>query len=266
MKKKSWFSKNIGWMIFLFLIIIIILLGFLFWGKISMLISGLIPPLNNESDGGGNDEITTTSCEETDGGLSYYMVGHATDQDGMQYYDKCENNVVLTEYYCHNNEVDIKTFSCPEGYTCLQTRSGGYCNPLPEGIDGDILLSGSGDGGFSILGNVPVTTINIGDISYLPTNCDLGIKLTTNWWYENPAQCQPPLHPTLVGVNWELYDSIRLKYARIDPSPFGTTVELCGFEYDGSTPWEIWISKINDNPSCAIGYNYQYDIIACNCQ
>ena len=263
MKKKNWIVRNLGWMIFLFLMIIIILLGIMFWSKIALFLVGLVPQnmFNNNNSGGaddGNNNQVTYSCTDSDEGLSYYMVGHVTDQDSLSYYDKCEDAVLLTEYYCSNNKVTIREFNCPSDYFCRQTRSGGSCEYVPQNSNGDVLSTDSGSGTTT---QDNVFGIDMGSLG--SGNCRISATLSTSWSYANDL-CHGIQGEE--SVKWSFYDSDSLEYSRIDLAPIGLGVEIpCGLDYNG-IPFRLEMEKVQSLPDCEIDYEWEVRLIACECQ
>lgn len=241
-------SKKIFWVTGILILIVL------------MLFSSNLVPQDISGDNGGSGSDTTYSCIDSDEGLSYYMVGHATDQDGLKYYDKCEDNL-LTEYYCSNNKVTTREFACPLEYSCEQTRSGGYCQPLPTWNDGDVVGSNGGIG--SSL--APTNSFDI-DLSndFIPGGtCGLKAQINAGWTYGN-QNCQGIQGQE--GVVWELWDSDSLEWSRVDSSPSSLGAETdCVLDYDG-TPFTFKINKLtNLYPECEIDYNWDVTILACGC-
>lgn len=261
-KTKKFIKRNLWWMILL----ILITLGIIFWSQIILFFTSLIPQQINNQTGNGNTggSSTSYSCTDSDAGLSYYMVGHVIDQDNLWYYDNCESSSELTEYYCSNDRVSTRTFNCPPDYECLQTRSGGYCNPPPQGTNGDIVGTGSGSGGITG-GFVPAEVIDMDSLGLIPGNCGLKMLLNTEWSYANPDSCQGIQGAE--GLIWQVYDSNTLYWTRTDTSPTGLGTELnCGMDYDGIHDWRIMVGKTLNIPNCNINYEYDYKIVLCNCQ
>lgn len=217
---------------------------------------------NDSTDTDGSGFPTTANlCVDSDEGMSYYMPGYTLDQDNIKSYDKCEDNVLLKEYYCSNGKVLDKLFACPLGYECFQTRSGGYCDPLPSNTDGDLLGGESESGAVDDIVNVweiDMDTIGSG-------NCQLGATLTTSWDYGDQATCSN--YQNIEGVAWDFYDSSGLQYTRVDTFPLSLGVDLgCGFDYDGETPWLVQMTKTQGFIDCPIEFEWELRIVACNCQ
>ena len=127
-KKQSNFWNILGWIIFAILIVFALYL-------INLKFDIIPQKIVNETDDSTGTTITY-SCTDSDDGLSYYMPGYTTDQDGTKSYDNCHDGQ-LTEYYCSNDRVTTREVTCPTGYECYETRSGDYCDPLidtPETI------------------------------------------------------------------------------------------------------------------------------------
>jgi hypothetical protein len=50
-------------------------------------------------------------CTDSDGGINYYVLGHTSKED----YDKCIDNVTLSEVYCQGSASKVITTQCPSG-------------------------------------------------------------------------------------------------------------------------------------------------------
>lgn len=253
-------KKNLTWIWnLIFLIIILALLVSAFFILKSKGVFQSIINQNNTNDNSGSSGNIQYSCIDSDEGLSYYMVGHTTDQDNIKYYDKCESNSFLTEYYCSNNKVTTRGFICPTNYKCFQTRSGGYCNPLPTYQNGDLISSDSQSG--VIISSSNEFIIDLGDIE--TGNCGLMAQISTGWDYAND-KCQGIQAGE--GIEWNFYDSDSLEYSRIDQAPIGLGIQTeCVLDYDG-TPFRLTMDKIIELTECEIDYNWEVRIVACNCQ
>ena len=183
-----------NWKKFIIPLILIILLFLFFTFKTAILtfLAGFIIPQtgfdDGSSDSGGSSDTTTYSCVDSDEGLSYYMPGFTTDQDGTKSYDNCEDTVLLTEYYCSDDRVAIREVACPLGYECYETRSGDYCDPIPEvdcGPFEEILTKGYTDGADELL-RTPIDIVEFRQgTTYYFENSDFIIDTNLIDWSPN---------------------------------------------------------------------------------
>lgn len=262
-KKKKGFRKN--WWKYLIILVILTLgiLAYLFLDLIVGFFSGLIlspPPWFPGPGGSSGGDGTTLSCEDSDSGLNYYLPGHTTDQDNTRSYDNCESDTLLTEFYCAGSLVKEKVVACPLGYTCEQTRSGGYCEMPSSNNDGDLLGSGSDSGAT----DSPYESfeIDMGEIG--SGNCEIGATFSTSWDYGN-QECVGLQGAE--GIIWTVYDSNGKVYTRTDLAPISLGNDLgCGLIYDGQTPFLVTMQKTAGLPNCVIEYEWELRLVACNCQ
>ena len=63
-------------------------------------------------------------CTDSDSGIIEETPGHTTTILGSMY-DTCQDDYTLTEFYCNSGLSKSLLINCD--YSCIQTRSGGYC-------------------------------------------------------------------------------------------------------------------------------------------
>lgn len=254
-KTKKFIKGNLWW-----IVIILVLLGALLilYLKFNFVLQDFF---NNSNNSGGGGSTTSYSCTDSDGGLSYYQPGHATDQNNLGYYDDCLDNVMLKEFYCSNNQVTSRNVACPLGYFCYSTRSGGYCLQYAGWKNGDVVDTQAGSG--SILGgDYDITNIDLGNLLQEGGNCQLKATIETDWNYAND-KCQGI--QASEGMSWTLKDSGGTIYHREDLSPTAIGVILdCGVIDENQMTFTA--EKIMDLSECLIDYNWRIRFIACNCQ
>lgn len=200
--------------------------------------------------------ITTIDCTDSDA-ISKMTAGWVI-ADGVYYYDSCVDNVV-TEYYCDNG-VQTRDLPCDAGYECVFTRSGAYCDLIPTWSDGDVVGSDSGNSVTSL----PHNTFEI-DLSenFVPGGtCGLMATISAGWTYGN-QNCQGVQGSE--GIIWTFHDSDSIEWSRVDTSPtyLGHSTD-CILDYDG-TPFKLTMEKILGMPECEIDYEYEVQVLACNC-
>lgn len=251
--KNKFLNKNFGWMIFLFLIILILILGIIFWSKIALFLAVLVP----QNIGNSNDNSETTSCTDSDEGLSYYMAGYVTDQDGIKYYDNCEGNL-LTEYYCLNDKVATREVACPLDYECYETRSGDFCEPLFVNSEvGDNVGEGTEGFGAGSSGDYMINPINLIDWT---TGGDyvLGAKITRTWNYVGDDCYGPEQFP----MEWTLYDSNGMAWQIYDYFPVDNAVDyVCPVTYHEDAPWKFVVSV--GIQACPVEYGWNVQPYIC---
>lgn len=202
--------------------------------------------------------LADETCTETDGGNNIYIPG-ITSFLGVSYMDSClPEGQAVQEFYC-NDGVKENNVACALGEVCVQTRSGAYCEAsLPPLSDGDLISSTSGSGTSSETSNS--FEIDLGDLE--SGNCGLQATISTSWDYES-GSCEGL--QGMEGVQWDFFDSIKLKYSRVDTNPIGLGVVTdCDLVYDG-TPFKLMMSKLMGLPDCELSYEWEVRILACNC-
>lgn len=200
--------------------------------------------------------IVTLECSDTDG-INEMTPGHVT-YEGVSYYDKCAGNWAVTEYYC-NGDVNSKVIACDAGYICTATRSGDYCSKIPTWENGDVVGSGSGSGSSSL----PYNVFEIDLSDFTDGTCGLMATIDAGWTYGN-QNCQGIQGSE--GVHWMFHDSDSLEWERIDTTPtsLGHATE-CVLDWDRQTPFHLEMSKLLLMPECEINYEYNVQVLACNC-
>jgi len=204
-----------------------------------------------------------SDCTDSDG-IDKYTPGHVTS-DGVRYYDKCDDTgaAMVTEYYCNGLEVATRDIMCEPGEFCIATRSGGYCELPSTGYDDGDVISSNGGSGILPQGGQS-WDIDMGDLS-LGGNCGIQALISTSWNYVNEEACMGL--PGMEGVSWMFSDSVSVKYSRLDAVPVAMGFPTaCNLVYDGITPFKLVMLKKFNYPNCDITYNWDIDLVACNCQ
>ena len=201
-------------------------------------------------------------CTDTDDGKNKYKPG-ITTIDGIPYMDACSlDNTKVTEFWCNGDVLGQEDINCEIGETCVQTRSGGHCQVDDSGYsEGDTISSDSGSGILPQGGQS--WDLSMGELS-VGGNCGVKALISTSWNYVNEEACMGVAG--LEGVSWIFSDSVSVKYSRLDQVPVAMGVPTaCNLEYDGVTPFELTMLKKFNYPDCDITFNWEVDLVACNC-
>ena len=78
---------------------------------------------NSKTNSSNTNQTNSTSCTDTDGGISYFVKGTATNNAGSSV-DLCNSATNLTEYYCFSDQIRSTYYNCQNGYTCTNGACG----------------------------------------------------------------------------------------------------------------------------------------------
>jgi len=217
--------------------------------------------------------LPSTTCIDSDG-KNKLVAGHVTF-DGLSYYDACIGNSV-NEFFCNGDVMANEIIPCDIGYSCFETRSGGYCLLDDVGHNvGDIVNSGSGSGTSTGDGDVEMISLSEGD-----NPCTLGIRINARWdsWNDNnyPAvdgECFNPNYQDWQQLYWSFQDSTALRWSDVTfpPPPKALYEDICPAIWTTSgTPWQIQIHPAYDSldfppPGCEVSYSYDWEVYNCEC-